>query len=164
MLKGQSPNEPIDVRFARYVKRGAADTCWTWTGRRNEFGYGTFSVRGKSRGAHRVALALSMGVDINALGDQCVLHSCDNPSCVNPAHLRLGTPADNAADRDARSRRKAPRGAEHWKARLTEDDIRQIRAAYKPRYGALADLGREYGVTNAMILRIVKRQAWRHVA
>lgn len=98
-------------------------TCWLWTGTRLKSGYGVLKVYPrKMLKAHRVSWFLHNGPipASNAYHGTMVLHSCDNPQCVNPKHLRLGTAADNARDRKERGRSKAVRGAAHGRAKLTE--------------------------------------------
>lgn len=88
----------------RLVSRSAMPgpfACWTYLGGRDKDGYGIISIANRSRRAHRVAFEVWIGKIPDSL---CVLHSCDNPPCVNPAHLFLGTDLDNARDRDAKGR------------------------------------------------------------
>lgn len=97
----QTPQE----RFEAKVRDGEPDACWNWTGETQNKGYGVFRTyangRAKKHLAHRWALRAS-GVDLR--DDQVVLHSCDNPPCVNPAHLRAGTQRDNVLDAKAKGR------------------------------------------------------------
>jgi hypothetical protein len=79
--------------------------CWLWTGTRHRQGYGLLTVGGRPLKAHRASFMLANG---HMLTDMRVLHTCDNPPCVNPAHLRLGTQADNVADMVAKGRHRAP--------------------------------------------------------
>jgi hypothetical protein len=95
---------PAD-RFALQYERGADDECWNWKNSKSELGYGRFFFEGKSRIASRMAYIFACGPIPDEL---CVLHSCDNPSCVNPSHLRLGTLAENTADILKRGRWQAP--------------------------------------------------------
>lgn len=107
-----STEEDIDSvtqRFIRFINFNPhPQGCWLWTGTTHRKGYGLFSFHGKKILAHRVAMTL-FGEEPAPGG--LVLHSCDNPRCVNPSHLRLGSYADNALDRAKRDRsRKSKEG------------------------------------------------------
>lgn len=102
--------------FWPLVDRGPTDACWPYMGSRNASGYGIFSYNRKNLAAHRIAYALSHGGVTPA--DLIVRHRCDNPPCVNPAHLELGTIADNL--RDWRERGDGPPG--------TRDPLNALRA------------------------------------
>ena len=138
------------------VAREGLTPCWLWTGPRERKGYGSVTLDGV-KGAHRIALMLATGVDWPEL---CALHSCDNPPCCNPDHLRWGTNADNQADKMARRRHAF--GVKQHDAKLTEDDVRAIRAALSAGVRQ-CDLARQYGVTDVLIYYIRTRRIWRHV-
>lgn len=102
------PAPSDDERFEANVRR--TETCWEWTGTRNDYGYGMFSVGGVARRAHRLAWERANAAEVPE--GMCVLHRCDNPPCVNPDHLWLGTRGDNNRDCAAKGRavrRKGPR-------------------------------------------------------
>ena len=96
-------------RFWAKVQKGGG--CWLWTGARTSRGYGSFRVTGYSWSAHRLAYEFHWGPVPAGLH---VLHRCDNPRCVRPAHLYVGTPSDNLADALARGRRKASAPVRSW--------------------------------------------------
>jgi hypothetical protein len=99
--------------------------CWIWTGRRDRNGYGIIGFMARDRLAHRVAYALTFP---EWDGKQNVLHRCDNPPCVNPAHLFLGSQADNVADMIAKGRAHDSRGERAGNVKLTSEQVTAIRA------------------------------------
>jgi HNH endonuclease len=136
--------------------------CLVWTSATDgKRGYGHFNVNGKPKKAHRIAYELHHGVP----PDGWVLHHCDNPPCVNPEHLYVGTHADNMRDRRERGRVRygiRPIGSAHHKARLTEADIPVIRTLY--RWGAQAPkVAKAYRVSTGAISAIFHGRHWRHV-
>lgn len=135
-----------------------SDGCWLWRGPAgNSFGHGAFCAGEAIHYAHRVSYFLGTGV---WPGGWHVLHSCDVPSCVNPEHLRLGTHAENTADRVTRGR--TSKGDRHPKAKLTEQQVREIR--FLDVLGAKQhELAEQYGVSQPTIHRAIKSKNWRHV-
>lgn len=101
MPTGVYARRPLEQRFwAKVDQTGGPDACWPWVAARTRLGYGVFGV-GPAR-AHRVSFEMANGVELEK--GAVVMHTCDNPPCVNPAHLRLGSVAENDADRDAKGR------------------------------------------------------------
>jgi hypothetical protein len=123
--------------------------CWSWRAAVNNKGYGRFSFNGEVYGAHRVAFAL--GKDTALPGVVFVCHRCDNPGCVNPSHLFLGTNADNMADMKAKGRGRGPKGLENGRGKLSAEDIQAIRESTERQ----VDLCRKYGVSDGHISRIL---------
>lgn len=142
-------------RFWANVERRGPEECWPWTASTNQYGYGR--LQGAARGAKVAAHRLSYEIHKGAAGDLCVLHHCDNPRCVNPRHLFLGTHADNCEDKVAKGRQ--PRGEGLPFSRLTEADVRAIRASNEKG----RDLAKRYGVAPATITRVRRGHLWRHV-
>ena len=134
--------------------------CWNWTRHLNEDGYGKVTRDGKKIGAHRYAWERANGRI--APGGMVVRHSCDNPKCVNPDHLHLGTQADNNADMVAKGRHRSPFGsgeaAGHVK--LNWPKVREIRRRYAGGGISQRALGLEFGVTQGAVKRIVNHQTW----
>lgn len=157
------PNSRAAKHFwEKRVKKAGPDECWEWIGTPSHaYGLKRWIVGGVRRfyKASRLSFLLSGGV----LTDERphVLHSCDNPRCVNPAHLRAGSQKENMADMSQRERRQDPRGEKNGKAKFTEQQVRDIRK--KREQGASwAALAREYGSTNMGVIYVVKH-GWRHV-
>lgn len=149
----QKPNSAAD--FWSKVQKG--DGCWLWSGRCNPKGYGQQRWSGRNVGAHRIAWELSGRA---LLPSEWLLHSCDVPRCVNPAHLRIGNAKDNVQDMYDRDR--AMRGSRHKKAKLAEGQVAEILARLE--MGAnRADLAREFRVSWDLIDRIKRGVCWKHV-
>jgi hypothetical protein len=152
--------DPAERLRAHSIRQGDC-LIFTKGGTNSRGGHGLTTFKGKGVSAHRVAWILAHGPIPDHLW---VLHSCDVPRCINVAHLRLGTAADNAHDRDSRGRAAAVRRGEQSRlAKLTEVDVITIRRRWADGCSQSA-LGREYGVTQSAVWRIVQGKTWRHVA
>ncbi len=138
-----------------WTKGGKTATCWDWTGLRSHAGYGHFRFRGGIRRAHRVAWELTRGPIPDGL---CVLHSCDNPSCVRPDHLFLGTNADNIRDKTVKGR--AAKGEINGNAKLTAEQVRAIRSDKRLEREIAAD----FGIVRSHVRAIKAREKWAHLA
>lgn len=154
----------IEKRFWDRVNK--TDGCWKWTASKNLRGYGqlTFGSRtDKSRNtvsAHRLSWMINVG-DIPS--KMCVLHKCDNPPCVRPEHLYVGTHQDNMRDRDSKGRNAQVAGEQHGAAKLTEEQVKEIRSQYIPGVISQSMLAAHYGVSREAISFIVNRVNWKHI-
>lgn len=139
--------------------------CTEWQGGHMSSGYGYLRVEGKLRYAHRVAYCEHHGLSLSDIAGQVVRHRCDNPPCVNPEHLELGSQADNVQDAVDRGRAAGAMGEDHGHAKLTVEEVLAIRAEHTPhcRETGGAALARKYGVSQAQISGIVNRRYWSHV-
>lgn len=146
-----------EERFWAAVDRSDPDGCWVWTGRRHH-GYGVTTVTGRDEGAHRVSYTLAVGPIPDGLG---VLHHCDNPPCVRPSHLFVGTQADNNRDMEQKGRAPKVFGEAHWKARLTEEQVRAIR---RMRGVGPTAIARQLGATRSAVRHVLAGNSWRWLA
>jgi hypothetical protein len=139
--------------FAQVIK---ADGCWGWQSSKDKDGYPIFNgtVLGVTyKRAHRFSWAFHHQ---QAVPDgMLVCHSCDNPTCSNPQHLRLGTPTDNQREKWIKGRDNYTRPA----SKVTEDQVRQIRQAT----GRQADIAAAFGITQTTVSDIKRRRSWSHI-
>lgn len=144
----------IESRFWEKVEK--TDGCWKWTARRDRKGYGCIKHNGNSTLAHRVSWELHNGPIPAGLH---VLHKCDNPECTNPEHLFLGTNQENVDDKMRKGRLRPSRGELNGKAKLTSDQVKEIREIGKT--VTQVKLAQKYGVSQVNISEILLRRTWR---
>lgn len=148
------------TRFMGHVEVGGSPvSCWFWRGNKPDGRYGHFCYESQTVKAHRWIYELLNGPIPEGM---VVRHKCDNPWCVKPSHLEIGTPADNIRDKYERGRNDDRKGENHPLARLHDDDIRRIRklASVGMRHQQLAQL---FGMSRQYIGKIVRRQNWKHI-
>jgi hypothetical protein len=150
---------------------GKSDECWIYKGFLDKDGYGGFWAHGRNLKAHRIAWNLTNGPIPDGLR---VCHRCDNPSCVRPDHLFLGTDADNVRDRQAKGRsargdRSGPRlhpdrlkrGEDNKAAKLTWEAVRDIRRRHAAGGVTMTALANEYGVSQIAVSNVVRGIVWK---
>lgn len=146
----------LPTRFSQKID--FTQSCWQWTAYLDKSGYGQFRDGKKQVKAHRYSWIISYGEIPDGL---CVLHKCDNPRCVNPAHLFLGTIQDNNLDKTIKGRSAKHEG--NGRAELSELDVEQIRFTYRRNsngWFSQKGLSWIYGVTQVQIGRIVNGKNW----
>lgn len=149
-------NKTFPSRFWRMVK--FTDTCWMWTGYLNACGYGVVILRrGKTMLCNRASWVLCNGPIPS--GKQ-ILHRCDNPACVNPAHLFIGTHVENMQDRQDKGR--TPKGEHSGSHKLTTETVLKIREEYASGTNR-CQLSRKYHTSKSNVFSIVHRLSWRHI-
>lgn len=146
--------ERFEERFTK------TPTCWEWNNIDRTRRYGRFMIDGAYTNAHRASYRLYVGQIPAGLN---VLHRCDNPACVRPDHLFLGTQLDNMRDCSAKGRARPKKGVDNIKAKLSEEDVREIRrrwdAGIRP-----AELLQLFPFVKYMaIMRVGQRETWRHL-
>ncbi len=149
-------------RFWSKVEKSNINECWTWQAHRNNNGYGIFSIKAILLLAHRTSWVIHFGEIPNGLQ---VCHKCDNPPCVNPNHLFLGTMRINMDDKMAKGRYKKGlvyRGEDHKLAKLKDSDIPTIRSLYDNGFSTHI-IGEIFNVDSKTIWNVGKRISWSHV-
>ena len=163
--------KPQADRFWAKVEK--SDGCWLWTRSRHKFGYGYLRTGSVTLLAHRVSYELNVGPIPAGMH---VLHSCDNPPCVNPDHLHLGTQADNMRECQERGRTprgdhhssrthpsSVPRGESHSASKLSVDAVLEIRRLHGDGVTTGRTLAQRFGVTEPTICDVVYRRSWKHL-
>lgn len=145
--------KPLKERFFKKVQK--TDTCWLWMAAKSG-GYGQIGYARKLIKAHRVSWEIFRGKIKNNL---CVLHKCDNPSCVNPDHLFLGTQKDNAIDRSKKNRGGNLKGIANGRSKLNHNQVIAIRK----RVESNSSVAKEFGISPSQVSKIRKRKEWKHI-
>ena len=149
-VKGGHHDDNPHHRFWIQVDKKSETECWNWKGYKVK-GYGKIKMQGKHVFAHRLSFTIH---NRQLERGECVLHRCDNPSCVNPNHLFAGTRADNNHDKCAKGRYS--KGEDCPLGKLTQEQADYIRANYVKRKTPLIHFARMFGTGTSMIHRIIK--------
>ena len=145
-------------RFWGKVKK--TRKCWEWVGSKNPHGYGGFRYKGKLHSVHRISWMIHNGPIPKGSGYHgiCVLHKCDNTSCVNPKHLFLGTHKDNIQDRNEKGRMADTSEENNGRCKLKKNQVEKIKEIYK--LGMGTKLAKRFGVSRATIQDIIHNRSW----
>lgn len=153
------PPRVVQERFWEKVDKSLPGRCWEWNAGITIYGYGKFKIllneKWRSMNAHRVAWLLVFGDILPGLE---VCHSCDNRKCCNPAHLFLGTKAQNNADMITKGRQA--HGCKIKASKLTPENVLEIRQRYLDGAESWASLARKYDVTKRTIGNVLQKKTW----
>lgn len=158
---GHGQRSSLENRF--WAKVSKTDDCWIWTGCLTVTGYGQIGLGGRLDGtdfAHRVAWRLANETEIP--DGLLVCHHCDNPSCVRPSHLFLGTARDNSRDMVSKGRNKVYRGINHPSGKLNDDDVREIRRRVISG-DSKTSIALEFAITPGYVYQLAQRKARAYV-
>jgi HNH endonuclease len=150
-LKGK--HGTVQERFWHHVDKKSDAECWNWLGRLDKNGYGSLRTPQTQLRAHRVSFQIHNSTKIEGL---IVRHLCNNPSCVNPAHLASGTQTDNMRDRELAG--NVPRNETHPNMKFTDDVVEQVRNLT----GTYKEIGAKFGMSESQVGNI-KRKAQRFI-
>lgn len=153
------------IVFANLMRKINVDHstgCWNWKFYRTDDGYGRLSYKGKLRLAHRLSKYLYGEISWKTFKDSNVvaMHLCDNPPCIRPDHVRMGTQRENIKDRVSKGR--CTRGERKWSAKVTESQVREIRNMRTAGID-FPIIAQKFKISPVTVKQIVYRRKWKHV-
>lgn len=154
---GLSARESLEKRLLKHVTKTDSG-CWEWTGCLTPNGYPQIAFKRRAHYAHRLSYATFVGpIPTGAF----MLHGCDNPKCINPAHLRTGNQKDNIGD--AVSKKRHAFGIRQGKAKLNDDLVRRIRDEYRYSKIAMDKIANRLNISRSTIAKAIRGEKWKHV-
>jgi len=151
----------LEERFWGRVQRSTPDCCWEWTGGTNDRGYGQIGDGDRILYAHRLSYEWYHNVTLER--SDIVRHTCDNPPCVNPHHLLIGTHQDNSDDKMRRGRDRKALGTENGRSKLTPAQALEIDALIREGGMSLRAISRQFGIGVNTVIALKKGITWAHV-
>jgi len=170
----EQPSQQRVKSFLSKIDTKSPEECWNWKAGKDKIGYGRFFLNGKQQYAHRVSYFLSKGPIPNGM---VVMHQCNNPSCTNPSHLKVGLQLENIRYREKSGRGNQPkginhylkknpslstRGSKHGMSKLNDDDVLMIRKLYSEGLKS-EEISKMTNVSARTIRRITSRKGWSHL-
>lgn len=149
--------QTVEERFWEKVDKCGPDECWKWAGGRDKDGYGRFFWDYRMRVAHRFSYELHYGPIQHR---KIICHHCDNPSCVNPKHLFVGSYQENS--QDMVDKKRSAKGEYHGMSKLTRENVIKIRKQYISGETQTA-IAKELGISQTTVSRAILKQTWKHV-
>ncbi len=147
-----------DCRFWGYVERKGENDCWPWKGKIGQDGYGLIMIKGIRIRAHRFIFEAKNG----PIKDKNVIrHGCHTPLCVNPNHLKEGTPRENIED--MLSARRSLSGEKCHLSKLDDEKVKKIRELYQSGNCTQKGIASAFGITSGTVHWIVNRKTWKHL-
>lgn len=134
--------------------------CWEWVGSNNGTGYCQINIEGMHVYVHRLSYQLIHGEIPKGMS---VCHRCDNPRCVRPSHLFLGTHQQNINDKMRKGRHNPVKGEASGRSKLTDKEVLSIREEYATGNLTQIQIAQQYNITESVICRIVNKKIWRHI-
>ena len=157
MPRGVFERPSAEERFWKFVNKETGSDCWFWTGYKSNTFYGSMKINKQNIRAHRFSYELHYGKIPEGL---VVMHSCDQPSCVNPYHLSVGTHADNTRDKINKNRQ--PRGSSIFNSLITEEEVIQIKNDLNKGMKQI-EISKKYQIAYHIICDIKTGRSWKHV-
>lgn len=155
MKKSWNKEETFEQRFMKYVNKDQSSGCWLWTGNIDFYGYGRVGFKMKAYRASRASIMIFHGKDPKKM---FVCHKCDNPACVNPEHLFLGTQKDNMED--CSRKRRTAYGSKSGTSKLTEKDVDKILILAKTTNLFHREIAEKFNVSRSLVGAIINKVRW----
>lgn len=149
----------LDPTIAKVLEQHKVDTsgsCWLWTKRTDTHGYAQAKLDGRVQLVHRFVCRVATGEDITG---KVVMHTCDTPRCINPAHLRIGTQLDNIRDRVLKGRNGACRGDDAPWSKMNSEAVKRLREDFA-RGRNRNEISQAYGISKTQMYRIAYKESW----